>query len=145
MKMPTIAQDSGKVPKLLQVNSNGFLENSGEHSLKGKTILYDNNNAANAVTVIRTVTAGKTYYLMACGLKMHSTTDNKWGQLQVGAGADVLLYGGTAITAGTVDSFDQVQILSFPHPLPIAAGVEIKVQSNDATTLAAAWIIGWEE
>ena len=150
--MAIIAQDSGNIPRLLLVDTSGklVLGPSSEvigsvNEARGKTILYNIASATNAATAVRTVTAGKTYYLVACGLSVHSTTNQADCYLYLTTTARVLLHhrAATVATYKTTDS--RHSELSFPYPIPIAASTVIYVSTDDAGATAFGWIIGWEE
>lgn len=126
------------------VNASNFLETSPEHSLKGKTILYDRANATNGTGVLRTVTAGKTYYLLEAGFWYKATTNNAEGKLYVSNANQPILYMSAKITATYWVSDTDHAELTYPHPLPIAAGVSLWVSASAGMTVQG-WIIGWEE
>lgn len=112
---------------------------------RGKTMLYNQGAVSNGLATIRTVTAGKTYYLLALGLNVHSTNDGEVAQVYAGTSASMLMFIQTGVTATYNTRFEATYVVPFLHPLPIAAGTAIKVQSSAAGTSAYAWIIGWEE
>ena len=112
---------------------------------RGKTILYDTNSAVDGIATVRTVTAGKTYYLLQAGLRAYATGDSKITKLWVGADSNVLLSYRTAVTATYKTSDAHVFSLTYPHPIPIAASTSIRVESGDGSLFVTAWIIGWEE
>jgi len=127
------------------VNDQNILDTSSEHSLKGKTILYNSGNALNSTTVLRTVTAGKTYYMIAANLSWTTAAANIDGSIYVGATGNIIVQGITSFkTDQQVGGGNQINIV-FPHPIPVVAGVEIKVRSAGATERFFGSIIGWEE
>lgn len=120
---------------------------TGAAPLAGKTILYNYAYAINDLTVaVRTVTAGKTYYMLGYWLSIKATADNEAGYIFVEndpAGTIILM--NSSITATYKVSDTQTAMLAFPYPIPIVAGQTIRVASTAATITAFAGIVGWEE
>ena len=143
--MSTIAQDSSNVAKYLQVDSRNYLETSPEHSLKGKTILYNTGTVAGGNLTLRTVTAGKTFYLLSAWISYVSTVDNSFAKIYVATTASPLIDLRSSITATYHTSDSNSLIATYPHPIPIAAGVAIILSSQSASTDADGGIVGWEE
>jgi len=167
-----IAEDSNNVPRLIKTDTTGhpilgagtaeigkLAANSGTtigdvnvvsitgvvqtNLAKGKTILYNNVGANNSTQTIRTITAGKTYYLLSVGLTYNSGTAGASANVSTTDGVLLLMYLGATATYNT--SVGDHAELTFPHPIPIAAGKTITVTSGNANSNAAGWIIGWEE
>ena len=112
---------------------------------RGKTILYDGDDVTNGTTTMRTVTAGKTYYLLMAGLAFYSSANGEEARIRIGGGTNFILRLASRITPTyrTTDS-DHSEV-TFPHPIPVAAGVAISVTSTAAVLGAYGWIVGWEE
>ena len=150
--MPINAQDSDNIPRLLLVDADGklVLGPSSEvigsvNEARGKTILYDVEWAAGGNTTLRTVTAGKTYYLLMAGLIYESTIAEEIVTIQIDDYNHLILEMAASITA-TYNEYDAGHAeISFPHPIPITAGKVIRVTSGHANMGGRGWIIGWEE
>lgn len=121
---------------------------SGAQPLAGKTILYDSGQAVGATTdAIRTVTAGKTYYLLAMFLDLSGNVDATGGglaRIYIAPSSDLLALR-LAITATYKITDSQHSEWVTPYPIPIAAGKVINVICGAANCTATAHIVGWEE
>lgn len=116
-----------------------------DNTLEGKTILYNSNSKANGTETLRTVTAGKTYYMIMAGLSYKATASSRVGILYVDSDTNHLIHHISAITA-TYNEVDRGStVVVFPHPLPVAAGIDININSDAATIGVYGWIVGWEE
>ena len=147
-----IAQDSTYAPKLLLVDANGKLILGDAEGVigsvneaRGKTILYDHALTTAATTTMRTVTAGKTYYLLQAGVTYHCTGDEKTGGIWIVSNANNLIKIRTSITATYNTAVSDTITVTYPHPIPIAAGQTIRVNSSAAELTVRGWIVGWEE
>jgi len=120
-------------------------ENMKDNTLEGKTILYDKGSADNSTVTIRTVTAGKTYYLVAVQLVTYGTADGGTAYIEIGAAGNRILRTYTPITATYQTSNTSHAEMAFPHPIPLAAGQSIRVISGPAGTTGVGQIVGWEE
>ena len=127
------------------VNDQDILETSPEHSLKGKTILYNRTDVTNGAATLRTVTAGKTYYLLQAALSYYATAGNKTALMFIGTSASILFRMNSTITPTYHTADRDTLIFVYPHPIPIAAGTAIQIDSSDAGLKADGWIMGWEE
>ena len=107
--------------------------------LAGQWIQYlDSGGYLTAGITLKTVAAGKTFYLMGMGIHW---VDNNGGGYATGkiSGYAILEGGGGAANdTGT-------EIITFPIPLPIAATQTITCTPSDANTPYRVWAIGWEE
>lgn len=113
--------------------------------LQGKTILYDFQQTTNSPVNLRTVAAKKTYYLVAAGTTMYSTVTNIYGTVYIGTTARTFLSVLSAITPTYATAHATSDHITFPHPLPIAAGEIIRTSTNNAAGQITSWIIGYEE
>ena len=150
--MVTIAEDSNNAPRLLLVDANGklILGNAGDvigsvNEARGKTILYDRTDVTNGTATVRTVTAGKTYYLLQAALSYYATAGNKTALMFIGTSASILFRMNSTITPTYHTADRDTLIFVYPHPIPIAAGTAIQIDSSDAGLKADGWIMGWEE
>jgi len=150
--MAVIAKDSNNNVRLLLVDEDGKLilgEGSdvigSVNEARGKTLLFRPGIATAGTTTMRTVTAGKTFYLAMAGLMYSASVGNVKASIKTSVDSTLILqmYSHITATYHTQDS-DHAEI-TFPHPIPIAAGVEIQVYSSNAGITANGWIIGWEE
>ena len=109
------------------------------------TLLYNNDTATNGFSNIRVTSAGKTYFLVAATLKFHATVDNAQAELYVYTTGNTLIAFNSAITATYKTTDAGERTVTFPHPIPVPAGVNIGVLSSNAGLKADASLIGWEE
>ena len=109
----------------------------------GKTILFNGASVSGATATLRTVTAGKTYYLLYANLSVKSSDNFETASIKFDTDYLILKY--TAVTAIYNENFASTTSKTFPHPIPIAAGTVITVVSSAGGTTASAQIIGWEE
>lgn len=109
----------------------------------GRTLIYKNGFIANSTDVFYTVTAGKTFYLISVSASVSASVANS-NRSYVWFGG-VIPDGVLLVFSGPQSAGNQNQALSFPHPIPIAAGEEINCSTEAATTKIAAAICGWEE
>jgi len=113
--------------------------------LKGKTMIFERGGVSAGTSILHTVTAGKTFYLVSGGLGYVATIDNRDVMLHAGSVSKTLLFMTSQFTATYQTSNTRSEVVNYPQPIPIAAGSEISVWSSDAAINADGWIIGWEE
>jgi hypothetical protein len=112
--------------------------------LTGKTILYDRQGSVtNAAATVRTVTAGKTYYMVAYGLSYYASSNDVSAALYITNSNKYLVKVQTAIDSAGHDS--NAYLMNFALPIPIAASTSIVCESFGAGCTIAAWVIGYEE
>ena len=111
--------------------------------LQSQTILYKKGSANNGTDTIHTVTAGKTFYLLAAGMTANASLDLKDFLLYNHVNTKLILALESRVDATPIYA-DSVTI-NFPLAVPIAAGQNIICSAQDAGSTCTAWIIGWEE
>ena len=167
--MTVIAEDASNVPKLLKVDASGNLKTTEQGtpsvvvsspltaggavktaeqvdwlpSAKGKTMLFLYNTAAGQTTVARTVTAGKTFYLVYAELSYNATANAIYAFMTINASVALVMLSKTTATYYTTDTGQVTLAPAVPIPLP--AGTTINVISNAATLTAFLTVVGWEE
>lgn len=120
---------------------------SGAAPLAGKTIVAVSNInlTAGTTTTIHTVTAGKTFYLLYAWIQINTTVDGQNVRLDAGATTNTILRLGSGITATYNIRIDKSSTITFPYPIPYAAGTTFRIDSSAANVYCAGGIIGWEE
>lgn len=113
--------------------------------LKGKTILIGQNIISNGRAILRTVTTGKTFYLVYAYLGMTATANGHIAQLDAGGDSTRLFRLISAITPTYKTNDSQTINIAFPNPIPYAAGTVISIESTNAALDADGIILGWEE
>ncbi len=117
---------------------------NGHTQLAGKNILHDFDTVTNGNVTLRTVSGGKTYYLLAAQLTVSGTINGIGGYLNYGyAGDRILFINLDKVTTYKPAVTDHAE-MTFPHPIPLAAGLTI-VMTASANCTGYASIIGWEE
>ena len=147
--MPTIAENSSNVPKLLQLDADNNLIVIPK--AKGKTTItkyaaFD----TGANNTLYTVTTGKTFYLVGASVSVYSTAAITTGGLSAGGdfgvstGIIIMEIGATATYQPKV-WFSQAYTPSVP--MPFAAGTVFSLYKGDttSTTNIRGCIMGWEE
>ncbi len=127
------------------VNTNNQLETSPEHSLKGKTILFGTGIAIGGHATLLTVTAGKTFYLLAATLSAYATVDDVYAVMYMESTTKRLMEIYSNITPTYKTSFSEHAELTFPHPIPLAATLSVKIYSTNADMYVRGSCVGWEE
>jgi len=118
---------------------------------KGKTIITVGQAAENGSTILRTVTAGKTFYLVAATLQtyIYVTTSNGTCYVENDVGGNgaftQFMYSSVGLVGSTDIGRMAMQSISPSIPMPFTAGTVIRVTSNAANTVGRATIMGWEE
>jgi len=105
-----------------------------------RTQIMKDASASAASVVIRTVTAGKTFYLTTATLSVYHTA-NAYGSIIIRNVADV--YVGPVAFCYCSPSIAGICTLTYPMPIVIAAGFDIVVTNNLGTSIAT--ISGWEQ
>ena len=108
-----------------------------------RTMIYDQAGAENTTTTVRTVTAGKTYFLVHAQLFCRSTVDNTEGRMIINGSVALDIF--TAVTATYKTSDVQTETLAPATPIPVPAGATIQVYSNNISHYATVLIAGWEQ
>jgi hypothetical protein len=118
---------------------------------KGKTTIYMGTATSNASATIKTVTAGKTFYLCHANLTVSGTAVylNGSGFLEADTGGNASfaqlarydIWTSTTATQGPVGSVPITPAV----PVPFTAGTVFRVRSNQASVNASGTVIGWEE
>ena len=118
---------------------------NGATQLAGKTILFNSAGATNQESLIRNVSAGKTYYLVSLVLYYTSTTDGLQCSVYVeGAGQKILRL--TSVVEATYRPKDfQKIVLQPPNPIPILDGNSLLLFSQGAGLTAECCCLGFEE
>ena len=110
-------------------------------------LLHDLNEDVNNATTMRTVSAGKVYYLIQVGINLVSTANDEDCEIYTSKGAEpnnqIVRLTSEIDATRTVDS--QTLVIAYPHPIPIAEGRLIQLKGGSVNTLADGWLIGWEE
>jgi len=107
------------------------------------TQIFKDATAENGITVIHTVSSGKTLYLCEVMLRcIYNVTG--WGQLYVQDNNDIFVRDLCLINpiANTIKPTDHNH---FWPPVEIPSAYDICVQSNAAGLIARGAIFGWEE
>jgi hypothetical protein len=118
---------------------------------KGKTVIRAWNTATNGSTTIYTVTAAKTFYLVAAILASSITAANTSGagyiQCDVGGnGSFVPLTLARLGCAAAALTYPNVSAPISPSiPIPFIAGTVFQVGSSAANLIADGVVVGWEE
>ena len=117
---------------------------SGAQPLAGKTLIHTSATTIGTATLY-TVTANKTFYLLAGWVQINTTQDGQNGSLDTGTEAKTLMRLGSGLTATYNIRTDKSIAITYPYPLPYAAGTTFRIVSTHANLSATAGIIGWEE
>jgi len=117
---------------------------NGHTQLAGKTLLYDHETVTAGNVTLRTVTAGKTYWLLAAQLTMSGTINGMAGYITYGYAGDRILLVNLDMVATYLPATTDHAEMTFPHPLPLAAGLTV-VMTASANCTGYATIVGWEE
>ena len=107
------------------------------------TQIVKNANSNNAIAILHTVTAGKTFYLKGFALSWNASGSGNGAFLLVRDAADVLQYYLMISYSGAAGH--GLCTRDYSQPIEIAAGFDICIQSNAATLSAFCTIDGWEE
>jgi hypothetical protein len=116
---------------------------NGNTQLAGKTLIPRSDHANGGSTILYTVPAGKTFYLINATLNIYSTQNAVVGQFQTGAASILLCLESDVNAAKLTDS--KCFSVAYPHPIPVYAGDTLSVYSSHANLTATAYIVGWEE
>jgi len=127
------------------VNASNFLETSPEHSLKGKTMIYSQAWVSDGWATARTVTAGKTYYCICATLSYYATSNLRTVNLVFGSAGNVVMLVKSNVNATYHVNDAGDKTVTFPHPIPVAAGEAIRIYSNNAGITGFVHLTGWEE
>lgn len=113
----------------------------GDQPLAGKTMLYPSHAETGVLAIdIHTVTAGKIFYMLSCGLCSSGVATAGYTSVYMRGGTDMLIR--LPITANNLHA---ELIVTYPYPIPIAAGTVITMMSTEADITGTAYIVGWEE
>ena len=99
--------------------------------------------ATNTVTILWTVTAGKTLHITYFSLAMRSGAVTAECSISVRNGADVYQY--SIVNIGTVASDHGELAAALSVPIEVPAGYDVYVASDSANLKAYGTIHGWEE
>lgn len=120
--------------------SNASNRNDALCLLQGRTVIYNTNNAVDVQDeTLRTVTAGKTFYLMVAGITFKTGANPGMAYISSNSKADNILI----IDLPATSHFTTA--LMFPQPIPFAPGETIQISTSSVGCSAYAWITGWEE
>ena len=107
------------------------------------TQITKSDTAANATTILHTVTAGKVFYLCGFTFCVYLSAAGIWTGLIVRDAGGVTQYHLANICSPIVDS--QVLSLEFMVPLEIPSAYDVCTYSLGVTAISFAFIHGWEE
>ena len=117
---------------------------NGHIQLAGKTILHDHETVTAGNVTLRTVSGGKTYYLLAAQLTISGTINGIAGYLTYGYSGDRILFINLDKTTTYAPAVTDHAEMTFPHPIPLAAGLTVVLNAS-ANCTGYATIVGWEE
>lgn len=117
---------------------------------KGKTTLSGAVYVTNGSSTLRTVTAGKTFYLTGGSLQnvINATSIGAQAFLEFDVGGNGVFQPLLHLfnyTSALVDRFTVAVPLVLNVPLPLVAGSVLKVRSDNANMIAVGSYSGWEE